>query len=141
MVTATTGAAVRADRDGSHPGVVGASLDHVAEVVDLGVGATGRDQENAVVAVLVDENIMEATGVFRNADAGDFFDPVRKIGDVENDRAHVRVRATLAKLQRLNDVVAVVPLEVLHVHAAGAEVQILVLDAPAIDDFGLRRIV
>ena len=47
-----------------------------------------------------------------------------------NDRAHVGVGPALAELNRLHHVVAVADLEVLHVHPAGAGVEVLVLDPP-----------
>ena len=66
---------------------------------------------------------------------------VRQIRDVEHHGAEIGVGAALTELHRQNDVVAAVPLEILDVLAPGADVEVLVLDAPAVDDLRARGIV
>ena len=97
---------------------------------------------DAAVGVLVDEDVVEAARQLRLADAGHFAHGgcVGEPGHVEDHRAQVGVGAALPELQRLHDIVAVPQLEVLHVHAAGAHVQVLVLDAPFVEEFGVLGI-
>ena len=109
----------------------------------MGVGAGDRGkQKHPAVAVLVDENVVEAARQLRLGEAADFFDGrwIREPADVEDDRAQVGVGATLAELHRQDYVVTVLPLVVLDVLAAGTCVQVLVLDAPAVDHLGLVRV-
>ena len=87
------------------------------------------------IAVLVDEDVVEAAGVVRFTDASDFFNRrrIRQARHVEHDGAEVVIRSALAKLKRLHHVVAILVLEVLDVHATCSQVQVLVLDTPGID--------
>ncbi len=84
----------------------------------------------------VDEDVVEATRHERLSDPGDLANRghVGQAGDVEDDPAHVRIRTTLAELDRLDHVVAAVHLEVLDVHPAQAEVQIRLVDAPLVEE-------
>ena len=86
--------------------------------------------------MLVNEDVVEAAGELGLPDPRDLAHGVGigKPGNVEDDRPQVGVRAALAELEGLNHVVAAVELEVLDVHSPGALVQVLVLNAPAVDD-------
>ena len=129
--------------DAPGQGVFEVALDDLAQVVDVREGAgDGREQQHPPVGMLVDEDVVEAAGHLRLADARHLFDRRRigQPGHVEHHRAEVGVGAALSKLQRLHDVVAPFPFEVFHVHPAGAHVQVLVLDAPAIDHLEVARV-
>ena len=119
------------------------AVDDPTEVVNVRERAGNRgEQKHSTVAVLVDKDVVEPARVVGLTNASHLFDRrgVREAGYVENDGAEVGVGSTLAELERLYDVVAVLPLEVLDVHAARAEMKILVLDAPRVDAFGIRWI-
>ena len=144
VVAATAAAVIAGQRHGGDQRFIDAPLDDVAEIVDVRHRAgDGAEQENPPVAVLVDEDVVEAARLVRCADAADLADRFRigQSGDVEDHRAHVAVGATAAELHRLDDVVATVPLEVLDVHRAVAGVQILILDPPLVDHLGPSRVV
>ena len=121
----------------------GATLDERAQVIDLSKGSSdGREEQHPTTRVLIDKDVVETTRHQRLMDSRDLTHRGRigKTCDVEHYRAEVRVRSTLTKLERLHHVVAVVPLEVLHVHPAQAQVEILVLDAPLVQNLRIRRI-
>ena len=65
---------------------------------------------------------------------------IGKARHVEDHRAEVIVRTASPELQRLHQVIAVVPLEVLHVHAAGSLVEVLVLDPPLVKQLRVFRV-
>ena len=56
--------------DPTHQGTALVALDDAAQVVHVCVGPPhGREEEDAPVAVLVDEDVVESAGVIRLADA------------------------------------------------------------------------
>ena len=106
------------------------------QVVHVGEGpAHGCEKEDAAIRMLVDEDVVEAAGKLRFSDAGDLTDlaGVREPRHVQHYSAKIRIRSAPPELERLHHVVAVVPLEVLDVHPAPAEMQVLVFDPPTID--------